>query len=60
MKTMCNVDDLSGIMESMNAYSEAMSRYAEIYLLYLADSKNHLIRILELDKRVFRTLTLKE
>jgi hypothetical protein len=49
----CRVTDLGSL-------SQAMSRYAEIYLLYLADTKNHLIRILELDKRVLRTLTLKE
>ena len=48
----CGVTDL--------ALFQAMSRYAEIYLLYLADTKNHLIRILELDKRVLMTLTLKK
>lgn len=58
MKTMCNVDDLS--CDRLGSLSQAMSRYAEIYLLYLVDTKNHLIRILELDKRVLRTLTLKK
>ena len=56
---MCNVDDLS--CDRLGFLSQAMSRYAEIYLLYLVDTKNHpLIRILELDKRVLRTLTLKK
>jgi hypothetical protein len=28
-------------------------------LLYIADTNNHCVRILELDKRVLRTLTLQ-
>jgi hypothetical protein len=58
MKTMCNVDGLW--CDRLGSLNQAMSRYAEIYLLYLADTKNHLIRTLELDKRVLRTLTLKK
>ncbi|MDW0121892.1 MAG: hypothetical protein QOK81_04650, partial [Nitrososphaeraceae archaeon] len=58
MKTMCNVDGLW--CDRLGSLSQAMSRYAEIYLLYLADTKNHLIRTLELDKRVLRTLTLNK
>jgi hypothetical protein len=44
----------------LGSLSQARSRYGEIYLLYIAKTNNHLIRILELDKRVLRTLTLKE
>lgn len=57
MKTMCNVDDPScdtlGLFEPSDVKMHGN-------LLYIADTNNHLVRIFELDKRVLRTLTIKE
>jgi hypothetical protein len=58
MKTMCNVDDLS--CDRLGLFEPSDVKIRGNLFIYLADSKNHLIRILEFDKRAFRTLTLKE
>ncbi len=57
MKAMCNVDDPScdilGLFEPSDVKIHGN-------LLYIADTNNHLVRIFELNKKVLRTLDIKE
>lgn len=54
---MCNVDDSS--CDKVGLFKQSDVKIRED-LLYIVDTNNHLVRILDLDKRVLRTLAIKE
>jgi thiol-disulfide isomerase/thioredoxin len=57
MKTMCNVDDPSCDTLGLYEPSDVKARGG---LLYIADTNNHLVRVFDLEKKVLRTLAVKE
>ncbi|HJS68477.1 MAG TPA: alkyl hydroperoxide reductase, partial [Nitrososphaera sp.] len=57
MKTMCNIDDPSCDTLGLFEPSDVKVRGS---LLYIADTNNHLVRIFDLEKKVLRTLAIKE
>lgn len=57
MKTMCNTDDPSCDTLGLFEPSDVRVRGS---LLYIADTNSHLVRILDLEKKVLRTLAVKE
>jgi DNA-binding beta-propeller fold protein YncE len=59
MKTMCNIDDPSCDTLGLYEPSDVEVR-GNNNLLYIADTNNHLVRVFDLEKRVLRTLAVKE
>jgi DNA-binding beta-propeller fold protein YncE len=57
MKTVCNIDDPSCDTLGLFEPSDVKVRGS---LLYIADTNNHLVRIFDLEKKVLRTLAIKE
>ena len=57
MKATCNVGDPS--CDTLGPY-EPSDVKARGSLLYIADTNNHLVRIFDLEKKVLRTLAIKE
>lgn len=57
MKTMCNIDDPSCDTLGLFEPSDVKVRGN---MLYIADTNNHLVRIFDLEKKVLRTLAIKE
>jgi hypothetical protein len=57
MKTMCNINDPScdtlGLYEPSDVKVRGNS-------LYIADTNNHLVRVFDLDKKVLKTLPIKD
>jgi thiol-disulfide isomerase/thioredoxin len=57
MKTVCNIDDPSCDTLGLFEPSDVKVRGS---LLYIADTNNHLVRVFDLEKKVLRTLAVKE
>jgi len=57
MKTVCNIDDPSCDTLGLFEPSDVKVRGN---LLYIADTNNHVVRIFDLEKKVLKTLTIKE
>ena len=57
MKAVCNIDDPA--CDTLGLY-EPSDVEARGNLLYIADTNNHLIRVFDLEKKVLRTLPVKE
>ena len=57
MKTVCNIDDPA--CDTLGLYEPSDVKIRN-NALYIADTNNHLIRIFDLDKKVLRTLPVRE
>jgi hypothetical protein len=57
MKTVCNIDDPA--CDTLGLYEPSDVKIRN-NALYIADTNNHLIRIFDLDKKLLRTLPVRE